>query len=226
MHQDRSELGKENSKMKQGVGAALLVVAVVIALGLGFFGGQIWKGGGTSSDLDKRVAALEQASSSRGTGSFKMAYVDMFAVMACLYNKNSDPCQRAHLDVQQLQESAQVQKALQQYEEEKARIEQQIKDWGKKFQEGDISKQQHDEEVVKLGRQLDSINIDLSVPIQQAMVGVIREIGQEKGYSLIFDNQASQYNPLVLHSQPGNADDITQEVIIRLSAQLNQNENK
>lgn len=201
--------------MKQGMGVVLLVVAVVVALGLGFFGAQMWRGGspaGSSTDTDigslaKRVAALEQ-SPSRSSGGFKIAFVDMFRVL------------------QELRESALVKESLEQYRGEQQKITQQKDEWTKKFQQGEISKKQLDEKLLELELQLQQINLQLSAPIQKQMLEIIQKLGQEKGYALIIDNPASQLNAIVLYSQAGNADDITQEVITRLSAQLKQNENQ
>lgn len=201
--------------MKQGMGLVLLVVAVVVALGLGFFGAQMWRGdssagSATDTDIDslaKRVTALEQ-SQSRGSAGFKIAFVDMFRVL------------------QELKESALVKGSLEQYREEQQKIAQQKDEWTKKFQQGEISKKQLDEKLLELELQLQQINLQLSAPIQKQMLEIIQKIGQEKGYALIIDNPASQLNAIVLYSQAGSADDITPEVITRLSAQLKQNENQ
>jgi Skp family chaperone for outer membrane proteins len=56
------------------------------------------------------------------------------------------------------------------------------------------------------------------------MLEIIQQIGQERGYGLVIDNPASQLNAIVLYK--GTSDDITEEVITRLSAQLKQNESK
>ena len=194
--------------MKQGIGGALLVVGVVIALGLGFFGGQIWKGGGSSSDLEKRVASLEQGSSAHGQSGFKVAYVDMFKVL------------------QDLRESDLVKSSLEQYRTEQQKITQQKDDWTKKFQRGEISKKDLDDKLLELDLELQQINLQLSAPIQKQMLEIIRQIGQAKGYALVIDNPASQLNAIVLYSQSGNADDITDEVIAQLKSQLKRNESK
>jgi Skp family chaperone for outer membrane proteins len=204
--------------MKQGLSAVLLVGAVVVALGLGFFGGQIWKGGGSSviegnptaslEDLTRRVAALERTGPTRSSssGDFKIAYVDMFKVLA------------------DLKDSPLVKASLEQYQLQKQKIDLEREELNKKFQQGELSKKQLDEEVEKLLIQLQELNLKLSAPIQRQMLEIIQQIGQERGYSLIIDNPASQLNPTVLYSQAGGADDITPEVITRLSAQLRQNE--
>ena len=201
--------------MKQGMGAALLVVVVVVALGLGFFGGQLWKGGavpgsGASADLEKlakRVETLEQ-SPARGSGGFRIAYVDMFKVL------------------QEMRESDLVKTSLEQYRGEEEKIKQQEEELRKKFDKGEISKKQLDDKMAELNLQLQQINLQLSAPIQKQMLEIIQQLGQEKGYGIIIDNPASQLNAIVLYSQAGNADDITQEVITRFSAQLKQNESK
>jgi len=209
--------------MKQGIWSALLVSSVIIALALGFLGGQVWKGssrgdealrveveklGQQLNDLQGRIAALEQAASSASSqpsqGGLRIAYVDMFQVL------------------QDLQESELVKSALEKFRQEQQKIEQQIEEWRKKFDNGEITKKQLDEKLNELKLQLNRINLELSAPIQQRMLEVIRQIGKERGYGLIIDNPASQLNAIVLYSQSGEADDITQEVVSRLKAQLEQ----
>jgi Skp family chaperone for outer membrane proteins len=122
--------------------------------------------------------------------------------------------------LQEVQESELVRQALEQYREEQQKIAQQKDEWRKRFEQGEITKKQLDEKLLELDLRLQELNLQLSAPIQREMLQIIREIGQEKGYSLIIDNPASQLNPVVLHSQAGQADDITQEVTQRLSAKL------
>ncbi len=166
------------------------------------------------SGLEQKVGALEEqlaslasqetaspASTSPGE-TLKIAYVDMFRVL------------------QELQDSEIVKQALAQFREEQARIRQQEEDLQKQFNEGKISKKELDEKLFELEMRLREINLQLSAPIQRQMLEIIRQIGKEKGYGLIIDNPASQLNAIVLYSQSGQADDITQEVIERMKAQL------
>ncbi len=210
--------------MKQGFWSVVGVLAIVGALVLGFFAAQAWKGGSSSGGgadverlsqqllaLQKRVEALEQAPSGpRAQGSFKVAYVDMFGVLEDLYAQQSDY----------------VKKALEQFRAEKQKIDQQAEEWTQKFQRGEITRKQLDEELNKLKEKLTEIDLKLTAPIQQEMFQVIREIGDEKGYSLIIDNPARKLDPIVLYSQAGTVDDITQEVVARLTERLKENENK
>jgi len=203
--------------MKQGIWSALLVTAVIIALAVGFFGGRVWQGGagdkaeierlsGELDDLRERVDELEGALSSAQAGSFKVAYVDMFRVL------------------QDVQEIELVSQALEQYREEQQKIAEQQEEWRKKFEQGEITKKELEEKLLELDLKLQELNLKLSAPIQKEMLQIIREIGQEKGYSLIIDNPASQLNAIVLYSQAGEADDITSLVTERLKAQWAQDE--
>ncbi len=224
----------------KGSTAAVGVVAAVVLAALGFLLGQATQRGDTGWEsaaqelsaqvetlsqsveaFQARIAGLEQkvdtlegqlaslasqgaaspASASTGE-TLKIAYVDMFRVL------------------QELQDSELVKQALAQFREEQARIRQQEEDLQKQFNEGKISKKELDEKLFELEMRLREINLQLSAPIQRQMLEIIRQIGQEKGYGLIIDNPASQLNPIVLYSQSGQADDITQAVIERMKAQL------
>lgn len=178
--------------------------------------------GAKLTSLERRVSALEErlasaesreaeaeaeaeeegARAEEADGGFKVAYVDMFRVL------------------QELQDSPVVRRALEAFREERARILQLEQELERQFEEGKITKKELDEKKFELQLRLQEINLQLSAPIQRQMLEVIRRIGQEKGYGLILDNPASQLNPIVLYSQAGQADDITQEVIERLKAQL------
>ena len=172
--------------------------------------------GAKLASLERRVSALEErlasaesreaetegARAEEAGGGFKVAYVDMFRVL------------------QELQDSPVVRRALEAFREERARILQLEQELERQFEEGKITKKELDEKKFELQLRLQEINLQLSAPIQRQMLEVIRRIGQEKGYGLILDNPASQLNPIVLYSQAGQADDITQEVIERLKAQL------
>ncbi|GEM_PF-3100783 len=168
----------------------------------------------TLRGLQERIAALEQETAARpaassgagsqaadGTG-LKIAYVDMFKVL------------------QELQNSPLVQQALERFRAEQQKIQEELAEWERRFNEGEITKRQLDEKRFELELRLREINLQLSAPIQKEMLEIIRQIGQEKGYGLIIDNPASQLNAIVLYSQSGQADDITQEVIQRLRTRL------
>ena len=223
--------------MKQGVIYALMGIIVVLGLAVGYLLGQ---GGGSDSDaaaagwqeesaklsqqledlsqkvealqgrigtLEAKVAALPTSSGAEGGAGLKIAYVDMFKVL------------------QELQDSPLVKQALEQFRAEQQKIQDELADWEKKFNEGEITKKQLDEKRFELELKLREINLKLSAPIQKEMLEIIRQIGQERGYGLIIDNPASQLNAIVLYSQSGQADDITQEVIQRLRARLEEEQN-
>ena len=164
-------------------------------------------------DLRDRISNLQQqlgsgnsgASSGNTSGSgFEFAYVDMFQVL------------------QDLQDSPIVAEPLQQYREEQQRIEQQKADVRQRFQAGELTASERDQRLSELDAQLQQLNLQLSAPIQQNMIEVIRQIGDEQGYDLVIDNPASQYNAIVLYSQSGQVDDITTQVVEQLKERLRQ----
>jgi Skp family chaperone for outer membrane proteins len=205
-------------------------VIVIIGIAIGFFVGRGFQRTDSSTEwqeavakvsaqiealsqevgkLQEKISSLEQTAVSTaevgaegGGESLKIAYVDMFRVL------------------QELQDSELVKQALEQFREEQQKIQQELDDWEKKFQAGEITKKELDEKKFELELKLREINLQLSAPIQRQMLEIIRQIGQEKQYGLILDNPASQLNAIVLYSQSGQADDITQEVIERLKGQL------
>ena len=140
-------------------------------------------------------------------GAFKFAYVDMFQVL------------------QDLQDSPLVAEPLQQYREEQQRIEQEKETVRQQFQSGEITATERDQRLSELDSQLQQLNLQLSAPIQQNMIEVIREIGQNQDYDLVIDNPASQYNAIVLYSQSGQVDDITGQVVEQLKQRLREQQN-
>ncbi len=162
-------------------------------------------------DLGDRLSSLQQqvdnansgSSSGNASGdSFQFAYVDMFQVL------------------QDLQDSPLVAEPLQEYREEQQRIEQQKEEVRQRFQAGEITASERDQRLSELDAQLQQLNLQLSAPIQQNMVEVIRQIGEDRGYDLVIDNPASQYNAIVLYSQSAQVDDITSQVVEQLKQRL------
>jgi Skp family chaperone for outer membrane proteins len=216
--------------MQRGTWILSIVVVVIIGVAIGFFVGRGFQRPDSSTEwqeavaevgaqiealsqqvgqLQEKISSLEQAAVSTpeagaegGGESLKIAYVDMFRVL------------------QELQDSELIKQALEQFRGEQQKIQQELDDWEKKFQAGEITKKELDEKKFELELKLREINLQLSAPIQRQMLEIIRQIGQEKQYGLILDNPASQLNAIVLYSQSGQADDITQVVIERLKAQL------
>lgn len=140
--------------------------------------------------------------------SFKFAYVDMFQVL------------------QDLQESPLVAEPLQQYREEQQRIEQQKQEVRQRFEAGEITASERDQRLSELDAQLQQLNLQLSAPIQQNMIEVIRQIGEERGFDLVIDNPASQYNAIVLYSESAQVDDITSQVVEQLTQRLREQQNE
>jgi Skp family chaperone for outer membrane proteins len=181
----------------------LIVVVVIVALAVGFLGGRaLMAPTGPSSDelasLTARVQALEQKVGSGGSGSFKIAYVDMFKVLS-KYNGTQGPLAQ----FQQLQKD----------------IQQKIQDLDAQFQAGKITKAEHDQQVIQLQQQLQQANLQLSAPIQQKIIAIVRQVGQDQGYALVLDNEASQAQASVLYAQAGHVDDITDQIIQKINAQ-------
>lgn len=187
--------------MKQ---ATLVVILVVlVALGVGFLGGRtLMAPAGPSADdiaaLRTQVTDLQKQVGTSGKGSFKVAYVDMFKVLS-QYKGTQGPLSQ----FQQLQKG----------------IAQQVQDLDAQFQAGKLTKAEHDQKVGELQLKLQQANLELSAPIQQKIIAIVRQVGQDLGYSLILDNEASQAQANVLYAQTGVVDDITQKVIDMVNAQ-------
>lgn len=204
--------------MKQGVWSALLIASVVIALAIGFFGGQLWKGNSTGgatqaevedlaqqlSALAERVAALEESPSMPpdASGKFKIGYVDMFSILQTLNNEDNEVVIAYKKGFQELESEI---------NKKKSELEQ-------RFRNGEITRKELDKRLAELDEQLGVINLLLSSPLQQQILQVIKDFGEEQGYSIIIDNPASQMNAIVFYSQPNQADDITTEVLNRTKA--------
>jgi len=204
--------------MKQGIWSALLVASVVIALAVGFFGGQLWKGnatgGATRAEVEKlaqqlsalaeRVAALEESPSISpdAAGKFKIGYVDMFSILQTLNNEDNEVVIAYKKGFQELESEI---------NKKKSELE-------KRFRNGEITKKELDKRLAELDEKLGVINLLLSSPLQQEILQVIKDFGEEQGYSIIIDNPASQMNAIVFYSQPDQADDITTEVLDRTKA--------
>jgi len=168
-------------------------------------------------ELRDQVANVDtQAGGSNSTTSdanalgddFKFAYVDMFQVL------------------QDLQDSPLVAEPLQEYREEQQRIEQQKEEVRQRFEAGDITASERDQQLSELDAQLQQLNLQLSAPIQQNMIEVIRQIGEDRGYDLVIDNPASQYDAIVLYSESGQVDDITAQVVEQLTQRLREQQDE
>ncbi len=187
--------------MKQ---ATLVVVLVVlVALGVGFLGGRaLLTPAGPSADdiaaLRAQVSDLQKQVGTGGKGSFKVAYVDMFKVLS-KYTGTQGP--------------------LSQFQQMQKDIVQQVQDLDAQFQAGKLTKAEHDQKVGDLQLKLQQVNLELSAPIQQKIIAIVRQIGQDMGYALILDNEASQAQANVLYAQTGMVDDITDPVIAKVNAQ-------
>ncbi len=155
--------------------------------------------GGPSSDTSEANAPND---------AFRFAYVDMFQVL------------------QDLQDSPIVAEPLQEYREEQQRIEQQKEEVRQRFEAGEITASERDQRLSELDSQLQQLNLQLSAPIQQNMVEVIRQIGEDQGYDLVIDNPASQYDAIVLYSQSAQVDDITTAVVEQLKQRLREQQNE
>lgn len=187
--------------MKQ---ATLVVVLVVlVALGVGFLGGRaLLTPAGPSADdiatLRTQVTDLQKQVGTSGKSSFKVAYVDMFKALS-QYKGTQGP--------------------LSQFQQMQKDIAKQVQDLDTQFQAGKLTKAEHDQQVSDLQMKLQQANLELSAPIQQKIIAIVRQVGQDMGYALILDNEASQAQANVLYAQAGAVDDITQKVIDMVNAQ-------
>lgn len=213
---------KTNSGMQQGVLTAVLVAVVVVALAGGIyigggFGGSDSAGAQISNianaGYEKRISELEasveflagivaslEGGATGGEGAGRIAFVDMFMVLRELYSAD-DP---------------EVSTALEQYQQEEARIRSEIEAVQNQFASGDISLSQREQRLAELQVQLERKNLELSAPIQQRILDEVNKLGEERGYGAIFDNPGSKLAPIILFSVPGRADDVTDEIIRRL----------
>jgi len=204
------------SGMNQGVLAAVFVGVLVIAIGFAVVLGTGMLGSGASnSSYEARITELEDnvqfladlvaqldptagTGGPRATGSFKIAYVDMFRVLEVMGTELADP------DVLQ---------ALEAYEQEAARIQGEISALEQQFANGEITLQEMQAQQQELRYELDLKNLELSAPIQQMILAESTRIAQERGYAMLLDNPASKLQPIIIFSREGFVDDITQDVI-------------
>jgi Skp family chaperone for outer membrane proteins len=207
----------KQSGINPGVMTAAVVGIVVVVLALGLFFGGAFDGGtegqtansgqeGRIVELEASVdylagivASLEGGSSGEG-GSARIAYVDMFKILTALYSADDE----------------EVRAALNEYQVEEDKIRDEIALVQKQFADSDISLNERDVRMQELQFTLEQKNLQLSAPIQQRILEEVNKIGEERRYSAIFDNPASKLGPIILFSVPGQADDITDEIIRRL----------
>lgn len=192
------------------------VVVVLVAVAVGFFGGQAFNSpsgpsaqdlaalGTQVNQLQQQVKALsaqlttaKQSTSAPAAGAFRVAYVDMFKVLS-KYKGTQEP----------LAKFQQLEKAT----------KQKLQDLAKQFQAGQLTKSEYDQQVNELKLKLNQANLQLSAPIQQKIIAVVKELGKKLGYALIIDNEASQAQASVLYNKKGLADDITDQVIAQINA--------
>lgn len=215
--------------MKQAT--LVIILVALVALGVGFFGGQalLMAPAGSSGDdiaaLRAQVQALSQKIGTGGTGTLKIAYVDMFKALKQYSVKNPDALNQFQQKQQEIQQQAQdLDKRL---EEGKIALDKQL-------QEGKITKVQHDQKISELQAEhdqkinelqvkLQQVNLQLTAPIQDKIRTAVIQIAQDKGYALVLDNEKEQLQPIVVYAQAGQVDDITDQVIEKVNAQATTN---
>ena len=200
--------------MKQSTLVVVTVVIVLVAVAVGFFGGQAFNSpsgpsaqdlaalGTQVNQLQQQVKALSEQlttakQSTSAPAAFRVAYVDMFKVLS-KYKGTQEP----------LAKFQQLEKAT----------KQKLQDLAKQFQAGQLTKSEYDQQVNELKLKLNQANLQLSAPIQQKIIAVVKELGKKLGYALIIDNEASQAQASVLYNKKGMADDITDQVIAQINA--------
>jgi Skp family chaperone for outer membrane proteins len=106
--------------------------------------------------------------------------------------------------------------AQKQFSEERDRKQKDLEKLERDRDAGRITQQAFTQRQADLLLELQKIDERLSAPIQRKMIEIIRQIGSERGYQMIFNNQEG--NLTVLYSDQSEVEDITDEVIRRMDA--------
>jgi Skp family chaperone for outer membrane proteins len=105
--------------------------------------------------------------------------------------------------------------ASQQFTAEREKKQKELEQLQKEYDSGKISSQDWQMQQAKLVADLQEIDVKLAAPIQRKMVEIIREIGREKGYLMVINNQEG--NLTVLYSKENDVRDITEDVLNRMN---------
>ncbi|MBI1744798.1 OmpH family outer membrane protein [Candidatus Acetothermia bacterium] len=105
--------------------------------------------------------------------------------------------------------------AAQQFTDERDKKQKEVEQLQKDFDAGKISSIDFQKKQAELLGQLQQLDVQLAAPIQRKMIEVIRRLGAEKGYTMVFNNQEG--NLTVLYSKESDVEDITDEVLKQMN---------
>lgn len=181
---------------------ALWVLAVVVALVVGFFGGQLLSGGQGPTpritDLEDRIAALEgeiadlkaQLQSAPSGAASSEAAIPRIAVLQV-----NDLALRFQENNPKLEEKV---------KQETLRIRQELQSLQQKYQQGEISQEDASLQAIQLQQALQRTVIEaVAGPIQV----VATQIAQERGYDVVVKRE-----DVIVYYKEGTFDDITEDV--------------
>ena len=181
---------------------AIWVVGILVALGVGFFGGQLLSGGQTptAGDLEERISALESE------------IADLKAQLAAQSAPSGAPLAESgirRIAVIQVNELAlRFQegnpKLEEQVKQETVRIQQEMQALQQKFQQGEISREEATVQATQLQQALQKTVLEaIARPIQV----VTTQIAQERGFDVVVKRE-----DVILYYKDGVFEDITEEV--------------
>ncbi len=181
---------------------AIWILAVLIALVVGFFGGQLLSGGQTptAGDLEERISALESE------------IADLKAQLAAQSAPSGAPLAESgirRIAVIQVNELAlRFQegnpKLEEQVKQETVRIQQEMQALQQRFQQGEISREEATVQATQLQQALQKTVLEaIARPIQV----VTTQIAQERGFDVVVKRE-----DVILYYKDGVFEDITEEV--------------
>jgi Skp family chaperone for outer membrane proteins len=181
---------------------AIWILGVLIALVVGFFGGQLLSGGQSpqAADLEDRIAALEseiadlkaQLASQSGLSGAPPAETAIPRIAVLQVN---DLALRFQENNPKLEERVQ---------QESLRIQQELQALQQRFQQGDISREEASLQAMQLQQALQRTVVEaVAGPIQ----AIATQIAQERGYDVVVKRE-----DVIVYYKDGTFDDITEDV--------------
>jgi Skp family chaperone for outer membrane proteins len=224
----------------------IIVLVAIVALVGGFFGGRFTAE--PSADLQERVSSLEQrleelqaaleelkkqrdleALQSRlASVEGQLEGIDVGKLMALTEELKGIKAELeqaaaagrvlriAYVDAEKIfVEYKGTEAAVQKFKEERQKREEELLSIQKQYEAGEISRREYENKVAQVQLELQKLDLQLTAEIQKKMLEFIREVGEEMGYDWV-----TRRKDVILYAKEGVIDDITDIVLERMNAAL------
>ncbi len=203
----------------------LLAALVLVALGVGFFGGRISSGGQFNPAVDAKIKELSDnlaaLSSKVDELTQRVAQSDIAELeeLKATIERLSKSTGFGALKIAYVRSPEEVmlkykgtEERVKKFREERAKRQAEIDALQKKFDAGELTRKELEERVNQLQMELAQLDQQLTNEIADKILVAVNEVGREKAYDLILKRK-----DVVLFYKEGLLEDITDQVIERMN---------